>query len=112
MLRVTEDVSGGNSARIASMVQGFTAQSYFRLIEDDDDGATQYALRAREIWEAYQRRVKNDPRLMPPPLPEIKREVLKQLLEEKTGLVPEAADRLRKKLGLPAPATSPVPPKP
>lgn len=108
--RLTEDTSSGNSARITSLIQGFITQSYFRLIEDQDDEANEYALRAQEIREAYRKKIKDDPRLMPPPLAEIRQEVLKQLLDEKTGLVPEAADRLRKKLGLPAP--TPVPPKP
>ena len=49
---------------------------------------------------------------MPPPLPEIKQEVLKQLLDEKIGLVPEAADKLREKLGLPRAKPAPAPPKP
>ena len=111
VLRLTEDVKGGNSARVTSVVEGFIAQSYIALIEDRDAEATEYSVRAREIWEAYQRRIKNDPRLMPPPLSEMKQAVLKNLLDEKTGLIPEAADRLRKKLGLPAATPAPAPAK-
>ncbi len=108
--RVTEDTDSGNSARVTSLIQGFIIQSYLRLIEDEDGMSAEYALRARELWEAYGQRIKFNVRLMPPPLAEMKPEVLKQLLDEKSGLSPEARDLLRKKLGLPVPA--PVPPKP
>ncbi len=102
--RAMGEVQDGSQVRMTSLVQAFVTQSYIRLIEDEDDQAAAFMQRAQEMYEAYQRRSGGDPRLRITPLPEVRKEILDQLLGPKSSLSPEAKAHLRTKLGLPAAA--------
>ena len=97
--------------RMDSLIRAFITQSYLRLVSGEDDEANAYMQRAQEMWNAYARKVQgSEERLRLTPLPEMKKEVLQELLNPKSGLSPEAQARLRTQLGLPAPSSSPTPP--
>jgi len=107
--RAMEKMGDGTQVQVAAFIEALVLQSYRCLVEDDDDQAAQYMQRAQEMHLAYDRKPKGAERLRITPLDEMKKEVLYQLLEPKSGLAPEVRDHLRKRLGLPAEAT-PAPP--
>ena len=100
--RALGEVQDGSQIRMNSVVQAFITQSYVRLIEDEDDQAAAFMQRAQEMYDAYVRRSRGDPRLRITPPAEARKEILDQLLGSSSGLTPEAKARLRTKLGLPA----------
>ena len=107
--RAMGEMGEQGQTRVTALVQAFVTQAYARLLEDEDDQAAAYMLRAQEMWDAYFRRTDGNQRIRLTPLPETKKQVLDLFLDPKTGLVPEARARLRTKLGLPA-ETPPAPP--
>ncbi len=110
--KVAEEVQGLDMNRYASIIQAFITQSYLALLNNQEDQAVDYIARAREFHDLYALRTKNNPRTALPPLEEMKQEVLKELLDPKTGLTPAAAENLRRRLGLPAAPPNPAPKSP
>jgi hypothetical protein len=103
--RVMGEVEQGTQVKMNSLLIALVTQSYLRLVEDQDDEAAAYMQRAQELYDGYGRKTGGSQRLAITPLPEVKKEVLDQLLSAEGGLTPEGRARLRGKLGLPAPPT-------
>ncbi len=109
--RATENVNDQSQVKVTGLIQAFVAQSYFTLIEDRLDDASEYMLRANEVWSAYNKRTKGNQRIAVPTVEEMKKRVLDDLLNTERGLPKEARDRLRTALRLPPEALAPITPK-
>jgi len=109
--RATENVKEQSQTKVTALVESFVAQSYFALVQDRPEEATEYMLRANELWNAYDKRIKGNQRIAIPSVAETKRLVLNDLLDPQHGLAQEARDRLRTALQLPAEAPAPSPKK-
>lgn len=101
--RAMEEVQTSSQVRMTSIVGALVTQAYLRLADGEDDEAAAYMERAREMYEGFQRRYPGNERLRLTPLDEVKKQVLEVLLDERSGLSPEARAVLRTKLNIPAP---------
>lgn len=93
--RATENVREQSQVKVTALVQAFVARSFYALIEDREDEANEYMLRANELWNAYERKTKSNQRLAIPTVNETKKVVLRDMLDPERGLAPEAQARLR-----------------
>jgi hypothetical protein len=101
--RAIGTLQDGGQVKMTSLIQALVTQSYLRVIEDEDDEAAAYMQRAQELSEAYDRKMGGNERLRLPPLDELKKQVLDELLDPQGSLSTEARARLRTRLNLPAP---------
>jgi hypothetical protein len=107
MMRITEDVGETDRDRITAIIAAFIQNSFLDMIQDEDDRAANYALLAQQVWNRFDQESEGaKQRIGLDSLPEIKRRVLDTLLDPENGLPPEAAARLRTKLGIASPAPS------
>jgi hypothetical protein len=108
--RVGEDVGETDMNKTISNIRGCLVRSFINLALDEDDQAQGYFLLARNIWNRYMGKIAGGPsekRVGLPPLEDLRREVLDQLLP---NLEPEYAAALRTKLNLPPPTATNAPP--
>jgi hypothetical protein len=108
--RVGEDVGETDMNKTISNIRGSLVRSFINLALDEDDQAQGYYLLARNIWNRYMSKIAGGPsekRVGLPPLEDLRREVLEQLLP---NLEPEYAAALRTKLNLPPPTATNAPP--
>lgn len=101
--RVGEDIGETDMNKTISNIRGSLVRSFINLALDEDDQAQGYYLLARNIWNRYMSKIGGGPsekRVGLPPLEDLRREVLDQLLP---NLEPEYAAALRTKLNLPPP---------
>ena len=108
--RATENAEGQSQIRVNGLIQGFIAMGYSAFIEDNADEFQAYMQRAEELWNAYLKRSGGGQRTELIPLPELKRIVLEDMLNPKSGLSPERRARLRQ-LPLETFAPAPAPAK-
>jgi hypothetical protein len=101
--RAMEEVQTGAQARMTSIIEALVTQSYLRLADGEDDEAAATMQRAQEMFDGFQRRNPGNERLRLTPMPEVKKQVVEMLLDERSGLAPEARAILRTKLNLPTP---------
>jgi hypothetical protein len=107
--RVSEDVGETDVDRITALVEGLLRNSYFELIQDEDDRAANYSALARQVHNRFSESIKGaEKRVKLPPMETLRQRVLNLLLDAERGLPPEAADRLRTKLGLEKGAASTI----
>ena len=102
--RATEDLQGMSMGRTTALVQAFVTQSYLSLVNDQEDQAEAYMLRAQEFYDLYYKKTSGAQRIAIPPLEEVKRETLRQMQDPKNGYLPAVIEKLQKRLGLPAAA--------
>jgi hypothetical protein len=102
--RATENVKEQSQVKVTSLIEAFVAQFYFAVLEDKPDEANEYMLRATELWNAYDRKIKSDQRLAIMPIDEMKKLVVQDMLDPQRGLPKESRDRLRTLLRMPAEA--------
>lgn len=103
--RVTEDISGTSHDRVKMTIMGLLVDSFVSLALGDEDKAVGMNLYAQRIHNYYQSQVKgtaSQERIGMEPFQVLRNEVINQLLDPESGLVPEVAARLRTELGLPA----------
>ena len=105
--RATENAGGQSQVRINGLIQGFIARAYFAYSEDNPDEFNAYMQRAEELWTAYMKRSGGVQRTELIPLPNMKRIVLDDLLNPKSGLSPEQRARLQQLS--PETPTAPIP---
>ncbi len=105
--RATEDAREPSQVKAAALVEAFVAQSYFALLGDKPEDANEYMLRAQELWNAYFQKTKGGQRLALLPLDEMKKLVVKDMLDPQRGLPKETRDRLRTLLRMPAETAAP-----
>jgi hypothetical protein len=96
---VTEEVNDTEVNRVLIIIQGFVRQSFMRMMNDEDDSATNYERLAKRLYERHQEKTPGTKgRIDLPPYSDIRKQVLDELLQ-----VPQYAPILRTKLNLPAP---------
>jgi len=107
--RLTESISDVDHNRKKALIEGLLRQHFENLVLDEDDRAAGALGMARRIWEYYDNsiRVRREP-LKFEPFPEMYQRVRDELIDPKTGMLPEYSARLRTKLGLPAPSAAPT----
>ncbi len=115
--RVGEDVGETDMNRTISNIMGALRQSYFNLVDGDEDAFNGYQALARNIWARYQSKIgggPSDQRVGLPPLKEMQAEILRYLLDPESGIRPEAKAILQSQLGItgPPPATTTNAPPP
>jgi hypothetical protein len=111
------DIGETSQERVTSFVQGRLQGAYLALILDDDARYQNFINLATRVHQKYTKSTsssKGDTRIPLPPLDQLKRTVINDLLNPQGGLPSEARAILRTKLGLPAesaapPATNAVP---
>ncbi len=103
-LRVTEDVGETDPVKIQAVLGGLIAKAYLSLAQDDDEAAANYERLAQSVYNRFTESTKgSEVRVKVAPINQIKKNVREELLDSQRGLPPEAAARLRTKLGLPGP---------
>jgi hypothetical protein len=106
--RVEEDIGDTSLESTTSAVQGLLKHSYIDLAIGQDDRAAGFQTLAGNIFDHYQKKMGIDqPRVRMPPMNDLKREVLDQLLDAKQGLPFAARAVLRTQLGMPAETNAP-----
>jgi hypothetical protein len=107
--RVTEGVAEKDVNKLLSLIEGFLRNSYLDLSLDYDDRAEGSLLMARRIYNNYvtQLRGSQEVRVPLPPMLEISRKVLDDLLAPQSGMPSELQLVLRTRLGLPPPTNAP-----
>lgn len=108
--RVGEDVGETDMNKTISNIRGALVRSFVNLALGEEDQAQGYLLLARNIWNRYMNKIAGGPsekRVGLPPLEEMRREVLDNLLPT---LAPDLADVLRTRLNLPPPGSANAPP--
>jgi hypothetical protein len=108
---VTEDVTETSKDAITGVVQGMLANAYEDLAIGQNDRAAGYQLLAQKVYERYQNKMGKDQkeRVQLPPMDDIKRSVLSQLLDPQKDIIPFAARAaIRTQLGMPAETNAPA----
>lgn len=110
VMRITEDVGETDVDRVTAIVGALLQNSFTSLIQDDDERAVNLANMAKQVHNRFQREIKGaEQRVRIPPLVQLRERVLEKMLDPEAGLPPEAAARLRTKLGLAETPSQPVP---
>jgi hypothetical protein len=105
------DINETSQERVTSAVQGLIYHAYLALVEDDDARYQTMMTLAERVHRKYVSSVykfKGDVRIPLPPMDELKRTVITQLLDTEHGVAPEARAILRTRLGLPAETVAPA----
>jgi hypothetical protein len=113
--RIGEDANETSPDRVKAVLEGLVTQSFYYLAIGVEERAVNYDRLAKKIRQLYQSKISGQEiRVGLPEIPELKKEVLNQVLGEKSEWSPELQARLRTELGLPAPTNAPVtvPPAP
>jgi hypothetical protein len=103
--KVTEDINETSRDRVTAMLRGFLEQSFYNLAIGEDDNAIGLNRMATKIHDNYQLRTRHPSatnRVQLAPLPELKHEILLEMLAPSTNVNPEFQAVLRTKLQLPA----------
>ena len=104
---VNIDIKETSQDRVTSAVQGFLAHAYLDMAIGQDDRAVGYQLLAKTVYDQYQKKMRGPDRASLPPLPDINKTVLAQLLDAKDGLPFAARAVLRTQLRMPAETNAP-----
>jgi hypothetical protein len=106
--KISEVVEGRDFNRTVTVVAGYVENSLLALVEGDDERAANMYLMAKKIRDLYQQRIRgSEERTTLPPLADIERALLEDLLDPRTGLNPEARAVLRAKKNIPASTNAP-----
>ncbi len=102
------DVGETSQQRVTSLVQGLLTHAYLDLAIGQDDRAAGFQLLAEKVYAHYQAQMgKDQPRAALPPMNDLKREVLAQLLDPQSGLPFAARAVIRTQLGMPEETNAP-----
>lgn len=114
--KIEEDANETSRDRVTQALQGLLSRSYFNLASGDEDqgiGLEKIAQRVHDVYSAKTANPASKDRVGLPPLGEMKREVLLELLRPSPEVNAEFQEQLRTRLGLPAdfgiPATNAPP---
>jgi hypothetical protein len=100
--RFTEDIGETSLERVTSAVQSALGYSYSYLAIGDNDRFAAYQLLAQKVYDHYQNKMGNDQkRVSLPPMKDLKRDVLNEMLDVKEGLPFAARAVIRTQLGMP-----------
>ncbi len=106
--RVEELVNDISRDKTKLILERALRTSYIRRAVGEDDSADGWESFAKKIWVRYKSKTKDTgERVDIPPLDEIRKDVLLQLIDPERGaLAPELAARLRASLNIPAPTNN------
>ena len=107
---VQADVGDTSQDRILAVIQGLLGRAYYALAIGQDDRYAGFKLLASKIYDQYESKVasyQGQQRVGLPPLADINRTVLNQLLDPKQGMPFAARAVIRTQLRLP-PETAPT----
>ena len=111
--RVQGDLGDTSQERTTADIQGLLARAYIAMAVGQDDRYAGYKLLASKIYNRYMAEISdmksNIQRIAPPPLAELDRTVLNQLLDPQQGLPYAMRAVLRSQLSLPAETNAPPP---
>ncbi|MBW8864673.1 MAG: hypothetical protein JF609_07070 [Verrucomicrobia bacterium] len=104
------DIDETSQERVTSAIQGFLVRSYLALVMDDDGRYENYNRIASGVYRNYNKKTafSTNDRIALPPMSDLKKVVVTDLLNPQGGLPYEARAILRTKLGLPAESTAPA----
>lgn len=108
---VQEDVNETSQVKVRLILEGLLKNAYRSLLVGEDERAAGFRLLAQKVWDGYMRNIgggANQQRIPVPPVDQLQRSVLNQLLDPEKGWPVEARAALRTKLGMPA-ETTPAP---
>lgn len=101
------DIGETSQDRVTSAVQGLLMHSYLDLAIGQDDRAAGFQLLAQKVYNYYQAKMgKAQARATLPPMNNLKRDVLAQILDSKNGVPYAARAVIRSQLGMPAETVS------
>lgn len=102
--RVTEDVGETSHDKVKMVLEGLLSSAFLNLAIGEDDLAASYERFAQRIWQRFADAIgkTSEKRVGLPPLKDLKKEILDQLLDPVNGLDSQISNQLRTKLGLPA----------
>ena len=97
-----EEIGDTSQERTTGVVEGLLARSYYEMAIGQDDRSAGYKLKARLVYDHYQKQMGiGQPRAAPPPLDVLDRTVLNDLLDTQNPVLPYAARAvIRSQLGL------------
>jgi hypothetical protein len=106
--QVTTDVGETDVNKTTALILGFLRSSYIELALDNDDNAVNFQRMAQEVWNRYQKDIEGaQDRVGLESMNVLKRIAREQIFDPERGVSPEMADRIRTKLGIPAPTNPP-----
>ena len=103
--KIEEDVNETSRDRVTQAIQGLIATAYDQLAQGDNDQYVGLEKMANKVYQVYSTKVSlpsQAQRVALPPLSEIKRDVLLDMLRPDPQVNPEYQARLRTELNLPA----------
>jgi hypothetical protein len=102
--RLQEQIGDTGQKDMKIVLEGLISQSYLSLITDQDDRAAGFMNLARQAHDRYQASVVlRQEAISMPPLGEIQKEVMNQILDPENGLPDDMAAVLATKLNVPLP---------
>jgi hypothetical protein len=107
---VQSDIGETSQERVTSAVQGLLTHAYLDLAIGQDDRATGFQRLAAKVYQRYAAKTSSfsgPARVALPPLDDLKRTVLNQLLDPQNGLPFAARAVIRTQLGMPAETNAP-----
>ena len=104
--RIVGNIPSLNNDQARVYVISFIRNYYVAYAQDDDERAFPYERFARTLHKRYNEKNKGQQgRIGLPPFDEMKRDMLKELVDPASGLKPAAAARLRERLNLAPPSS-------
>jgi len=102
------DIGETSQDRVTSAVMGLLTHAYLDLAIGQDDRAAGFQLLAEKVYANYGAKMgREQPRAALPPMNDLKRAVLAQVLDPKNGLPYAARAVVRSQLGMPAETNAP-----
>jgi hypothetical protein len=101
------DIGETSPERITSFLQGALTHAYMDLANGQNDRSVGYLLLAQKVYDNYQKKTEDNPRVRIATMDNLKREVLDQLLDPQDGLPFAARAVLRTILGMSAETNAP-----
>jgi hypothetical protein len=105
------DIGETSQERVTQAVQGLITRAYLSLVTDDDARYQNLMNLAQRVHTKYMKATagsRGEVRIPLPPMDEMKKTIVMDLLNAENGLPPEARAILRTKLGLPAEVAAPA----
>jgi len=101
--RIQEDINDTNRDKTKAVINSMLMNSYYYLVNGEDDHAVGTKNMAHAVWTVYQSQIPaaRQDAIGQKPFPEMDREVQVQLLDPEKGLRPEFRAILRSRLGMP-----------
>jgi hypothetical protein len=105
---IQEDVGDTSKDVTTGIVEGMLTQAYEDLAIGQNDRAAGFQLLAQKVYDHYQKKIGPGERVRLPPMDDLKRTVLKDLLDPQKGLPFAARAAIRTQLGMPAETATPA----